>query len=122
MKMSRAVDRSVATEDRTPAQRAAGTITALARPSRLARAFEYRRDALAAANTHRHQRIAAADALQLVQRLDRDDGAGGADRMSERNTAAVRIHLGRIRPEIFHHRTRLRGERLVRFNHVHILD
>ena len=47
--------------------------------------FEHRRDPLAAADAHRHQRIASADAFQFVERLHRQDRARRADRMAERN-------------------------------------
>src|SRR5512138_2096866 len=70
-------------------------------------ALEDRRDPLAAADAHGYQRIALLRALQLVQRLDGEDGAGGADRMAERDRAAVRIHLRRIEPEVLGHRHRL---------------
>jgi DNA-binding transcriptional MerR regulator len=43
------------------------------------RAIEHRRDALAAADAHRHQRVAATGAVQLVDRLDRQHRAGRAD-------------------------------------------
>ena len=59
--------------------------------------LEHRRDALAAADAHRDQRVAAAGALQLVHRLDREDRAGRADRMAERDRAAVRVGLLRSR-------------------------
>src|SRR5205823_4238817 len=53
--------------------------------------FEDRGNALAATDAHRDQRVPAVDPAQLVQRLDRQDRAGRADRVAERNTAAVRV-------------------------------
>ena len=40
-------------------------------------------DTLAAANAHGHERITAIDALQLVQGLDGNERAGGADRVTQ---------------------------------------
>ena len=51
-------------------------------PNRSA-ALEDRRNALATADAHRHQRIPPAAALQFVQRLGGDDGAGGAHRVAQ---------------------------------------
>jgi hypothetical protein len=51
------------------------------------------RHALAAADAHRHQRVAAAGAVQLVQRLGGDEGARAADRVAQRDGAAVRVGL-----------------------------
>ena len=62
--------------------------------------LEDRGDALAAADAHGDQRVAAAGALQLVDRLDGEDRAGGADRVAERDAAAVRVDLGRIEAEL----------------------
>jgi hypothetical protein len=56
-------------------------------------ALEYRRDALAAADAHGHQRVAALDALQLIQRLDGDQRAGGADGVAQRDARAVGLTL-----------------------------
>src|SRR6185295_11194530 len=63
-------------------------------------ALEDRGDALTAADAHRHQRIALVGALELVERLHGEDGAGRADRVAEGHRAAVGIHLRRIEAEI----------------------
>src|SRR5271166_3025883 len=75
--------------------------------------LEDRRDPLPATDAHGHQRIAPADPRQFVQRLHRQDGSGGADRMTERDPRPVRIGLRRIEAEILRHRAGLRRERLV---------
>ena len=56
---------------------------ALDRDPRLVHPFVNCRDTLAAADAHRYQRVAAVDALQLVQRLHRQDRTGRADRMTQ---------------------------------------
>jgi hypothetical protein len=48
-------------------------------------AFEDGGDALAAADAHRDERIAAVDALQLVQRLHRDQRTGRTDGVAQRD-------------------------------------
>src|SRR5689334_1714342 len=83
-------------------------------------ALEDRGDALAAADAHGHERVALLRALQLVERLHREDAAGGADRMAERHGAAVRVDLRGIETEIFGHRHRLHGERFVGLDQVHV--
>src|SRR4051812_4449477 len=75
-------------------------------------------DTLPAADAHGDKRVALADALELVERLPREDRAGRADRVSERDRAAVRVHLGRVEPEVLRHRHGLHREGFVRFDHV----
>src|SRR5207253_7972354 len=79
-----------------------------------------RRDALPTADAHGDERVALLRALQLVERLDGEDAAGGADRMAERYRTAVRVDLRRVEPEVLGHRHRLYGECLVRFDHIHV--
>ena len=57
-------------------------------------ALERQRDALAAADAHGHQRALAAGALKLVERLDRQDRAGGAARVAEAKEGADGPGLG----------------------------
>src|SRR5574338_1312470 len=59
-------------------------------------AFENCGNALTAADTHGHQGVLAADALQFVQRLGGDEGAGTAHRVAQGDGAAVGVGLGRI--------------------------
>src|SRR5579862_3906722 len=64
-------------------------------------------DTLAAADAHGGQRVPAAGAGQFVERLDGQDGAGGADGVTERDTTAVRVGaLGR-QVEVARHGQRL---------------
>src|SRR5438105_7751601 len=53
--------------------------------------FEHRGDALADADAHRHQRVAAAGALQLAGRGQCDARAGGAERVADCDRAAIHI-------------------------------
>ena len=53
----------------------------------------------AAPQQNHYQPEAPAGPLQLVQRLDGYDGAGRADRMAQRDGAAIGVHLGRIQPQ-----------------------
>ena len=54
--------------------------------------LEHRSDALADADAHRHQRIAAAGALQLPRGGQREPRARGAQRVADRDRPAVHIH------------------------------
>ena len=71
-----------------------------------------------------HERVAAAAALQLLGRGQRQAGAGHAERMAERDGAAVGVHVRRVvgEAELAQHREALRGEGFVQFDHVHVGD
>src|SRR3546814_13273152 len=84
--------------------------------------FPDRGDTLATADAHGRQTVSASGALKLENELGRDDRTGGADGMPKGDSAAIRIHLGRIEAEITRNRTRLRRECLVRLDHVEICD
>src|SRR4029450_8219401 len=86
------------------------------------RPLEDGRDALAATDAHGHQGAVSAGAGQLVQRLHGQDAAGRADRVAERDAAAVRVGALRRQLQVAHDRQRLRGERLVDLEHVDVLD
>src|SRR3546814_7886018 len=76
--------------------------------------FPDRGDTLATADAHGRQTVSASGALKLENELGRDDRTGGADGMPKGDSAAIRIHLGRIEAELTRNRTRLRRECLVR--------
>ncbi len=84
--------------------------------------LEDRGDALAAADAHRYQRVPAARTVQLVERLHGDQTTGGADRMTDRDPAAVGIDLVQRQVEIPHDGERLGGEGLVELDGVEVLD
>src|SRR5687767_7358390 len=81
-------------------------------------ALENRRDALAAADAHRHERVALADALKLEKCLDGEDASGRADRVPKRDRAAVRVDLCGIETQILGHRHGLHGKGFVGLDDV----
>ncbi len=58
-------------------------------------------DALAPADAHRYDAPLGLPTLEFVGQLDGQDGTGGADRMAERDGAAVRVDLLRIDFQLF---------------------
>src|SRR6202035_5460106 len=83
--------------------------------------FENRGDALAAADAHRDQRVPAAGPAQLVEGLDDQDGAGGAERVTEGDATSVRVGPFRWKAELGGDGEGLRGERLVHLEHVDVI-
>jgi len=71
------------------------------------------RDALAAPDTHRHEGVLATHSLELVERFHGEDTARRADRMTQRDPAAVRIRSIGRQSEIACHRQGLGREGLV---------
>src|SRR5690242_609619 len=65
-------------------------------PPRRSDALEHERDALPDADAHRAQRVAAARALQVVERGGRKARARRAERMAEGDRAAIRVDVGSI--------------------------
>src|SRR5258708_37590606 len=70
--------------------------------------LENRGDALPAADALRGERIALAFALQQRGSLAGDARAGSAERMAERDGAAIEVGLGLIDAELSHAGERLR--------------
>ena len=81
-------------------------------------AFQNGGDALAAADALARQRITAAGAGQQRRGLAGDAGAGGAQRMAERNGAAIEVQSFVADAEFAGAGQRLAGERLVQFDDV----
>src|SRR5260370_5562935 len=75
-------------------------------------------DALPAADAHGDERVPAAGPAQLVQGLDGEDGAGGADQVAEGDPAAAEVDPVRRQAELPSHGARLRCERLVHLAQV----
>src|SRR4051812_46059394 len=77
-------------------------------------------DPLADADAHRAERVTAAAPVQLVDGRGDQAGAARAERMAERDRAAVgvdaRVVVGDA--EVAQNREALRGERLVELDHV----
>ena len=84
------------------------------------RALEERRLALADADAQRREAVAAAAAAQLVRERDDEPGAAHAERMAERDRAAVDVHALLVEPELAHDGEALRGERLVQLDEVEL--
>ena len=85
-------------------------------------AFPDRRNALAAADAHGGNAVAAIDADQFMQQLGDDHRAGCADRVAERDGAAIDVGSGRIEAEALGHRQRLRGKGLVRLDDIDLVQ
>src|SRR5262245_2865497 len=82
--------------------------------------LERDRDTLPDTDTHRAQRKPPLCALQLIHRGRDKTRAAHAERMTERNRAAVRIDARIIVGDAEHaqHRQPLRCERFVEFDHI----
>ena len=75
----------------------------------------------AAAAAHGHQAVAAAGALELVEGLGHQDGAGAAERVAEGDGAAVGVDLGQVDVELLCPGQHDRGERLVDLDDVDVV-
>src|SRR3954453_12988343 len=80
------------------------------------------RDAHAAADAERREALLHVALLHLVQERDQDAGAGGADRMADRDRAAVDVHDLGVPAHVLVDRASLRREGLVRLDEVEVLD
>src|ERR1700730_3164374 len=78
-------------------------------------------DTHAAADAQGRQPLLRVAARHLVEQRHEDSGARGADRMPERDRAAVDVDLPGIPAEILVDRASLRGERLVRLDEVEVV-
>src|SRR5260221_1755490 len=104
----------------TPAQMPAVWAMVMPGPSG-SRRLEDRGDTLAAADALRRQGVALALALHQRSRLAGDARTGGAERVPERQGAAVDIGLGEIDAEIADAGERLRGKGFVELDDVDVL-
>src|SRR5437879_5988301 len=87
-----------------------------------ASALDAHGDAHAAADAERGQALLRAALLHLVEQGHQHARTRRADRMAERDGAAIDVDLGRIPAEILVDRAGLRGEGLVRLDQVEVLD
>src|SRR6476659_1678947 len=69
--------------------------------------------ALAAAAAERGGAETTAAPAELEGQVQRDPGAGGADRVAHGDRAAVDVDVARVDPQVLHRLQRHRGERLV---------
>src|SRR4051812_45087293 len=77
---------------------------------------------LAAALAHRLQPVAAAGALELVQQRRHQPGTGRAERVAERDRAAVDVDLGQVGAGLLLPREHHRREGLVDLDQVDVVD
>src|SRR5258707_589139 len=87
-------------------------------PDTSSKRFHDRCDALPAADALGGESVAALGTRQQRCSLSRDACARGAQRMSQRQTAAVEIYLGLIEAQLADAGQRLRRERFVDFDHI----
>ena len=85
-------------------------------------AFDDGRVGHAAALAHRLQTVAAAGALELVEQRGHQASAGAAERMAERDRAAVDVDLAHVGVQLLLPREHDRGERLVDLDQVDVVD
>ena len=85
-------------------------------------ALDGERDAVAAAEAQRRDAALQVSALQRVEQRRQHAAAARADRVAERDSAAVDVHLRRIDAELVEHGDRLHGERLVQLEEIDVLQ
>src|SRR5215217_5806603 len=85
-------------------------------------ALEAHRDAHAAADAEGCETLLGVAAPHLVQERDEHARAGRADRVADRDGAAVHVHDRRVPAHVLVDRKRLRGERLVGLDELEILN
>src|SRR5436305_8671905 len=85
-------------------------------------AREAHRDAHAAADAQRGEALLGIALLHLVQQGYQHARAGGADRMADRNRAAIDVDLAGIPAEVLVDRAGLRRERFIGLDQVEIAD
>jgi hypothetical protein len=80
------------------------------------------RDALADADAHRAQRVARAAAAQFMGGGQHEAGAAHAERVAERDGAAIGVDVRRVvgKAELAQDRERLGGEGFVKLDHRHL--
>src|SRR5262249_22210676 len=122
---------SVRTRDRAPpGDTAARAITATARTTRMAQlcgpdvsrvlALEQRRLALADTDAQRGQPVPAAAPAQLVEHRHAEARPAHAQRMAQREGAAVQVHPLRVETQLADDGQALRRERLVQLDEVEL--
>src|ERR1044072_9426155 len=79
-------------------------------------------DAHAAADTQGGEALLGVALLHFVEKGGEDAGARGADRVADRDRAAVDVDLVGVPAELLADRERLGGERLIGFDEVEIGD
>src|SRR5262249_32170274 len=80
------------------------------------------RDAHAAADAERREALLGVALLHFVEQRHQHPSAGSADRMADRDRAAVDVDLRGVPAEVLVDRAGLRGERLVGLDQIEIAD
>src|SRR4029077_9443576 len=83
-------------------------------------ALEQRGLALAYSDTECRQPISAAATAKLAQQDHAEASAGHAERMTERDRAAIHVHLLRIQAQLADHDEALRGKRLIQLDEAEL--
>src|SRR5574337_1435064 len=83
--------------------------------------LEDTRRAHAGADAHGHHAVFLLPAAHAVDEGRDTDGAGGAERMAERDRTALRVHLVGIETQVLDAREGLRGEGFVEFDPLHVV-
>src|SRR5215208_3781375 len=86
------------------------------------RVLDHAGQALPDADAERGQSVAPATAAQLVRERAEQPGAGAAERVADRDRAAVHVELVVIDAELAHRGEHLRGEGLVQLDQVDVFD
>src|SRR5581483_6758187 len=77
---------------------------------------------LSDADAHRRDSVAAAAPAQLVQERHGQPRTAHAERVADRDRAAVHVHLLLVDAELAHDRDRLRRERLVQLDEIDVAE
>src|SRR5690348_4263120 len=93
-------------------------IRALTTPVRSGEALDDGDVGLAAALAHGLHAVSTASALELVEQRRHQPGAGCAERVTQRDRAAVDVDLGEVEPGLLLPREHDRRERLVDLDEV----
>src|SRR5258708_17417373 len=80
------------------------------------------RDTHAAADAKGREALLEVAPLHLMEQRHQHTGARGADRVAERDRAAVDVDLGRIPAQVLVDRASLCGKRLVGLDEVEVFD
>src|SRR5690349_20216161 len=80
------------------------------------------RDTLAAPYAECNESVAPADPLLLIESLDGEDHSTGADRVAQRDAAAMGVSFVHRQVKLADHAERLGCKRLIQLNYIHILD
>src|SRR5205807_4474808 len=80
------------------------------------------RDSLPSADARRRQPIPQSISLQLIQNCNHQPCPRSPQRMPERDRSAVHICLIALQPEHLFHGKVLRGERLIHFYAIHLVQ